>query len=190
MNNFAFRNWLINLLRKATFMEQLNDRWFRIIGIPVIALVSNIIFYYDMNEKHGFSFLNDYFYTLFTAWLLWEANRFVIKYTRRRFSSYQQSKERIQWTAMGLVLITVAIMTLISAFYDVTNWWGYNYTLKNYLYNNFAALTYCFIVGSIYEASYYFRKWKFMALQAEMLKKENLQSQLESLKQQVNPHFL
>jgi len=81
-------------------------------------------------------------------------------------------------------------MTAISTFYDLTNWWGYEYTLKNYLYNNFAALTYCFIVGSIYEATYYFRKWRYMALQAEMLKKENLQSQLESLKQQVNPHFL
>jgi LytS/YehU family sensor histidine kinase len=46
------------------------------------------------------------------------------------------------------------------------------------------------IIGGIYEGIYYFQKWKNMELQAQMLKKENLQSQLESLKQQVNPHFL
>ncbi len=37
---------------------------------------------------------------------------------------------------------------------------------------------------------YYFQKWKNVEVAAERLKKENLQSQLESLKQQVNPHFL
>lgn len=190
MHHFAFRSDLINLLRKAMFMEQLNDKWYRIIGIPLIALVSNIVFYYDMNEKHGFSFWTDYFYTLFTAMLLWEVNRLVIIYTRRRFSSYRQSRERIMWTAIGIVVTTVFIITLISFFYDITDWWGYDYRLKNYLYNNFAALTYCVIIGGIYEGTYYFRKWKHVELKAEMLKKENLQSQLESLKQQVNPHFL
>jgi sensor histidine kinase YesM len=171
-------------------MEQLNDKWYRIIGLPLIALVSNIIFYYDMNERHGFSFWTDYLYTLFTAMLLWEVNRLVIIYTRRRFATYRESGERILWTAVGIIVITVFIVTLISIFYDVTDWWGYEYTLKNYLYNNFAALTYCVIIGGIYEGTYYFRKWKHVEIKAEMLKKENLQSQLESLKQQVNPHFL
>jgi sensor histidine kinase YesM len=171
-------------------MDQLNDRWFRIIGIPLIALVSNIIFYYDMNEKHGFRFLEDYLYTLFTSLLLWEANRQVIIYTRKRFSSYLQSKRRILWTAIGILALTVMIMTALSAFYDLTDWWGYDYTLKNYLYNNFSALTYCVIIGGIYEGIYYFRKWKNVEVQAEKLKKENLQTQLDSLKQQVNPHFL
>ena len=81
-------------------------------------------------------------------------------------------------------------MILISLFYDLTDYWGYHYTLKNYLYNIFSALTYAVIISGIYEAIYYFRKWKNVELQAEMLKKENLQSQLDSLKRQVNPHFL
>jgi hypothetical protein len=59
-------------------MNRLNDGWFRLIGIPLIALVSNIIFYYDMNEKHGFSFWKDYLYTLAIAFVLWEVNRQVI----------------------------------------------------------------------------------------------------------------
>lgn len=190
LTHITLRRNLPRFLRKVFLMDRLNDRWFRIIGIPVIALVSNIIFYYDMNEKHGFSFLKDYLYTLLTSLLLWEANRQVIIYTRKKFSSYLESKERILWTAIGILLTTVTIMTLISAFYDLTDWWGYDYTLKNYLYNNFSALTYCVIIGGIYEGIYYFRKWKNVEVQAEMLKKESLQSQLDSLKQQVNPHFL
>lgn len=171
-------------------MEKLNDTWYRIIGIPVVSLVINIIFYYDMNERHGFGFLEDYLYTVATAYLVWEVNRRIILYTRNKYRLYTQSKQRIITTAVCIVLSTAGTMTLISLFYDLTNWWGYAYTAKNYFFNIFSAVTYAVIVCGIYEASYYFKKWRTVELQAEMLKKENLQSQLESLKQQVNPHFL
>src|SRR3982750_3484987 len=105
------------LLKSSFRMNRLNDKWYRIIGIPLVALMSNIIFYYDMNEKHGFNFLTDYSYNLATAFLLWEANRQVIIYTRRKFGSYHDSAKRIRWSAIGCVVVTVVIMTTISAFY-------------------------------------------------------------------------
>ena len=43
---------------------------------------------------------------------------------------------------------------------------------------------------ALYESVYYFRQLQVALLEAEQLKKENLQSQLEMLKNQVNPHFL
>ena len=171
-------------------MEKLNDRWYRIIGIPVVALIINIIFYYDMNERHGFGFLEDYLYTVATAYLVWEVNRQIIIHTRRKYRLYTQSSQRIRYTALGIVLSTAGIITLISLFYDLTRWWGYSYTFKNYFFNIFSAVTYAVIVSGIYEGSYFFSKWRTVELEAEMLKKENLQSQFESLKQQVNPHFL
>lgn len=190
VKHFAFISCFIIFLKKVISMEKLNDKWYRIIGIPAVALVSNIIFYYDMNKRHGFSFWMDYLYSLVTAFIIWEINRQIIIYTRKKFSSYRQSIKRIKWTAIGIVSITTIIVFLISLFYDVTDYWGYDYTSVNYLYNIFAALTYAVIIGGIYEAIYYFRKWKNIEVEAEMLKKENLQSQLDSLKQQVNPHFL
>lgn len=171
-------------------MEKLKDRWYRIIGIPVVSLISNIVFYYDMNQKHGFSFWLDYLYTLVTAFLIWETIRQIIIYTRNKFRLYTESRKRIIWTAAGVIISTTLIMTSISFFYDITEYWGYDYKLNNYLYNIFSALTYAIIISGIYEAIYYFRKWNNVELKAEMLKKENLQSQLETLKQQVNPHFL
>ncbi len=178
------------LLHKVTGMEKLNDRWYRIIGIPLVSLIANIVFYYDMNQKHGFSFWMDYLYTLVTALLIWEVNRQIIIYTRNKYRLYTESRKRIIHTATGVVIATTLIMIIISFFYDITDYWGYDYTLENYLYNIFSALTYAVIISGIYEAIYYFRKWNNVELKAEMLKRENLQSQLETLKQQVNPHFL
>jgi LytS/YehU family sensor histidine kinase len=42
----------------------------------------------------------------------------------------------------------------------------------------------------IYETTFFFSKWKQSVRETEELKKSNLQSQLDSLKNQVSPHFL
>ena len=46
------------------------------------------------------------------------------------------------------------------------------------------------LVVGVQEAVYYFNRLLKSEKEAETLKKENLQTQLDSLKQQVNPHFL
>lgn len=46
------------------------------------------------------------------------------------------------------------------------------------------------ITTAIYEGVFLFGQWKAALVNAEKLKKESLQSQFDSLKNQVNPHFL
>ena len=43
---------------------------------------------------------------------------------------------------------------------------------------------------SILEGYYYFKQWKISLIQTEQLKRENIQSQFEALKNQIDPHFL
>jgi LytS/YehU family sensor histidine kinase len=45
-------------------------------------------------------------------------------------------------------------------------------------------------IAAIYEGKYLYKQWWATYYEAEQLKKENLQSQLDSLKSQINPHFL
>lgn len=46
------------------------------------------------------------------------------------------------------------------------------------------------LVVAIYEAVYFFVRWKQSIAETEKIKKERVSSQLEALKNQVNPHFL
>lgn len=62
-------------------------------------------------------------------------------------------------------------------------------------YNNMiggfsAGLFNSILVISIYEAVYFMKRYMHSAAEAEQLKREMVQSQLETLKNQVNPHFL
>jgi two-component system, LytTR family, sensor kinase len=46
------------------------------------------------------------------------------------------------------------------------------------------------LMNAIYVGIYFFRQWQRSYTEAERLKQENLRSQLETLKSQINPHFL
>lgn len=172
--------------------EKLNDRWFRFIGIPLIALVSHVVFF---NEQQGsaderFVFWEVYLIAVAEAVVLWEVNRLVLLYFRKRYPSFRQSRQRIIGELSGCLLATIAVRYLNILIYDKTLFWGYVFSPGAYLYNIFVGVLYVAIVAGIYEGIYSFQKWKQLLVETEALKRENLQSQLASLKTQINPHFL
>jgi len=171
---------------------QLNDLWFRLTGIPVIAYMSHLIFF---NENHGaaderFTSWQVILISMVEAWILWEANRLVLIYWRRKYPELSQSRSRIISQFLGCMLVTILIRYINVWFYDQTFFWGYMFPPEGYLYSIFVGLLYVIIVAGIYESLYYFHKWKQLFSEAEALKRENLQTQLDSLKAQINPHFL
>ena len=57
-------------------------------------------------------------------------------------------------------------------------------------YNIIVAIIINTFATSILEGYYYFKQWKNSLIQTEQLKRENIQSQFEALKNQIDPHFL
>jgi len=172
--------------------EQLNDGLFRFIGIPFLAVMSHIIFF---NESHGapdekFTQTQVLLISIIEAILLWECNRLLLIYYRKRYPELEQSLKRIVSEFLGCMVVTILLRYLLVWFYDKTLFWGYIFPPEGYLYNIFVGMLYVAIVGGIYEGLYYFRKWRQLFAEKEILKRENLQTQLDSLKAQINPHFL
>ncbi|MBZ5855961.1 sensor histidine kinase [Flavihumibacter profundi] len=171
--------------------QKLNDKWFRFLGIPFFALMGHIIFYNrnDTGEER-FGFWGIYLLSLIETMILWEANRFAILYFRRKYPALDQTTKRMLMILLACTVITIFLRTLNIYVYDKTLFWGYQFPLEGYLHSIFVSLLFVIILGCIYEAIYYFRKWKDLAVESETLKKENLQTQLDSLKRQLSPHFL
>jgi uncharacterized protein YjeT (DUF2065 family) len=171
--------------------HKMQDNWVRFIGIPLFALMGHIIFYNrnDYGEER-FGFWTILLLSMLESMLLWEANRLVIRYFRNRFPALSQTSQRIVSILVACTALTILIRSLNIYVYDKTHFWGYQFPLEAYLHGIFVALLFVVILGGLYEAVYYFRKWKDMAVEAEALKKENLQTQLDTLKRQLSPHFL
>ncbi|HEX2627406.1 MAG TPA: histidine kinase, partial [Chitinophagaceae bacterium] len=74
--------------------------------------------------------------------------------------------------------------------YDYINLGGMLVKMDNYAWVLSVGIICNLLATSFNEGAAFFEKWRKVVDEAEQLKKENLQSQLEGLKGQVNPHFL
>lgn len=86
-------------------------------------------------------------------------------------------------TQAGICLLTFVMLRLLHITTQPLTW-------HNYRPLFFAGLLLNVIATSFHEGTMFFEKWKLSLVETEQLKKMNLQSQLDSLKNQVNPHFL
>ncbi|HEX2535478.1 MAG TPA: histidine kinase [Chitinophagaceae bacterium] len=173
--------------------EKINDKWFRFLGIPVLVFLSHVIFYSGGevgSTDEGFNLWQIYLISIVEVVILWEPNRLVIAYFRNRFPGIRQTQQRILGLLGTCLSVTVLVRFLNLLFYDLTRFWGYDLPAAAYVHGISVALLFMVIVGGIYETAYYFRKWKQLFSETEALKRENLQTQLDSLKAQINPHFL
>ncbi|RAJ92485.1 histidine kinase [Larkinella arboricola] len=108
----------------------------------------------------------------------------------RRYPNFGQTWQRV-WRLLLVFMLVTPVFILGGIFlYDTFHLFGYHHnpamTGKILLLNLVANL----VSVGIDEGVYSLNKWRENTLEKEQLKKVNLQSQYESLKSQVNPHFL
>ncbi|WP_420151050.1 sensor histidine kinase [Spirosoma sp.] len=171
-------------------MVRLNDKWFRLVGIPVLALLGNWVFYDEINRQHNQQLWVDWIFSLLEVSLLWTLARYGILRARRRHPALSETRQRIQYQVVWFLGVTACLRLLTTFLYDITMFWGYHYTPIRYVYN-VAVGFFCIVpLAAIYEGMYLYLQWTVTYQEAQELKKINLQTQLESLKEQVKPHFL
>ncbi|RDC66351.1 Histidine kinase [Adhaeribacter pallidiroseus] len=125
---------------------------------------------------------------LLASVVIWETSRAVVLFFHRRYA-LQLSVKRYFLELLGVLLANAilygALMLLhespqeILAVKPIFLLYGFLYTFL------FGVL-----VAAFYELLFYMEAWKKATQEAEELKKINLIAQLESLKNQVKPHFL
>jgi sensor histidine kinase YesM len=122
--------------------------------------------------------------------LSWYLQIHIALIMNARYPRYNQTFRRVL-LSMGLyVLITVITIILVFVLYDRVSFFQYKLNLWHMIFGAISGAGASIVAASFHEGVAFYEKWKKVTDQAEQLKKENLQTQLESLKAQVNPHFL
>ncbi|RRB07925.1 hypothetical protein EHT25_04460 [Larkinella rosea] len=111
-------------------------------------------------------------------------------YLRKRFPQVRQT-----WTRMVLalsihILMSSTVIAFLFYFYKWINFPHYIFDTNRLIWAISFGTIGNLIANIVHESVYTFEKWSQTISETEKLKKANLQSQLDSLKQQVNPHFL
>lgn len=165
-----------------------NDLWLRLIGIPVIAFMIPMIFY-QVFPGHE-AFLAHFLTGLFFTTIYWHTDWLIITFFRDRYPEFKHYRKRLLLQAFFVTVFTLSFCNLTELVF-----WLFGTDLSNpykpsVVQLNFSSMVITLTVSSIYEAVYGIHMWKRSLIESEKLKKANLQAQLETLKNQVNPHFL
>ncbi|MBP6184633.1 MAG: histidine kinase [Saprospiraceae bacterium] len=163
-----------------------DDRLFRLVGIPAVALIIPPVFF-GQPEFGLSSFLQSLIYTLF----VWEGNRFIFIYASRKYPDLRLWKKRLRlvflfcfsYTAVSCTLAGILIYALFPAL-------GLTVIEPNFAASYGASYLLLLAFGAVYESIRYFTLWKTALEAKEHLEQVHLASQLEGLRNQVNPHFL
>ena len=107
-----------------------------------------------------------------------------------RYPKYSQTFKRISIGLCVYVAIMSAAISIIFWGYDYIGFLGYQLNPNQYAWCLIIGIFCNILATSLNEGAAFYDKWRQTVDEAENLKKENLQSQLEGLKDQVNPHFL
>jgi two-component system, LytTR family, sensor kinase len=165
----------------------LTSSYMRFLLYPLIGFGTIHLFSLDAPVGSRSYFINGIVSTFYTT-VLWEGNQWIVRQLKKRYPTYQQTSQRILLQiilSLIFTISTVAMMTLLLNLLTgrVFDWGQFAYSFRPSLLITFA-------VTAVAEASYFYNRWKSSILEAEKLKRETIQSQYETLKNQVNPHFL
>jgi hypothetical protein len=158
----------------ATKKKGLNDKWARIIGIPVIVVL--LVF---LSDNRGISTSSQILVVSIAKYVVyvtiyWECSRFIFLYMRNRFPHLKETAKRIVVQSL-VTSVFILFASLIIA--------GINYEYPNGNREPFLAeyedvfrksLVLLGIVTIIYECAYFFGRWEHSLYESERLKKEGL----------------
>jgi two-component system, LytTR family, sensor kinase len=131
-------------------------------------------------------YLTDFLFVV----ICWTIAREIIIFTRKIYPGVQNTRLRVALLFVSTVVISFAEGFLIVYLLNYTNYYEISFTLTDFFYTSGLILVFSMLIMAIYESLYSLGAWNKLAVEAEALKRENLQSQLDSLKEQVKPHFL
>ena len=168
----------------------MTERWIKILGITtsfLVTLVSGWMF--DTNDK---SIVFIRIFTVLAGGIIqWETAHYIIKVARKKYPALSQVRKRVIFTGISFIAFNIILSFLGDYFLD-------HLIDKNPLVVDGARVV-TIIVSSVFfavttiglfEAVYFYSNYNKAEMEKEELKRINLQTQFDSLKEQVNPHFL
>ena len=160
------------------------------IFLPPFAFLLNYVMF---GSKYFSSLKNFLLATILTfaiILLCYVSCGMIASVLNNRYPKYSQTFKRISIGLVVYVAIMAASISIIFWGYDYISFLGYQLNQTQYAWCLVIGIFCNILATSLNEGAAFYDKWRQTVDEAENLKKENLQSQLEGLKDQVNPHFL
>ncbi|MEZ4991145.1 MAG: histidine kinase [Saprospiraceae bacterium] len=166
-----------------------NDLWLALIGVPVISFIFPILFFKATVAQGFIAYLPKWGISFLYTIMYWVSVRWLIVQLRCKYPSAEHTGRRILYSGasiIGVFFLVNFIMNYVERCLGQTH----EEAGISEFDMNVASFTVILLVTAIYESIFFYAQWKKALVETEQLKRANIESQLEGLKSQVNPHFL
>jgi hypothetical protein len=175
----------------ATFdPREIHDFWPRVLASPVLgALVANLSGLIDHTRHSTGALAASYAWFALVALLVWEGNRRLYFRLPRREDWLLRP-----WSRLGLLLAVICLYTIPIAAALLWIWreaTGDTGTRPHALATAlFAVVALVVAITHVYETVFLLRDWESDRLRSARMEQARLETELESLGREVDPHFL
>ena len=168
-----------------------NDKWLMIVGIPIIAFIINIIMWPGLFSEDPASFFSHCFTIGLTyTGIFWLIFRVVTAYYIKIFNKENEIIKRIALQFISMILGYFMVKFVVGNFLIFIGLEYLEHQKPEHDIEIIGSFMSIFLIWAIYESLYFYTKLQKTLREKEQLTRINIQSQLEGLKNQVNPHFL
>ncbi|MDO1448133.1 histidine kinase [Rhodocytophaga aerolata] len=173
--------------------EKLNDRKLLLYGPPIHFVAITIFFNIAPLLEKDIQPLRFIIFGYGTILITWLVARLMVRKTRKYYSGIETYKKRIVALiilSIPAVLLLLALRVVLLIYWVYSDVEGFEMLAKDVYFMLGINLFHLVVIISIYESRYFFSQWLIAKSQTEELLRINLEAQLDSLKTQVQPHFL
>lgn len=169
------------------FDSKYENKTIVIIGVIAIVFIAPFIF----QEYNSCIFSRDSILgilgSLSTTLIMWFGVKSIVIYLWQKFPWETSPVKHLILEVLSILFYTALVGSI---FFIVNKIYPIHSFDESMRLSIFFTLAVTFLITSIYEGYFFFVNWKETRILSEKLAKENIQSQYETLKSQINPHFL
>lgn len=159
-------------------------------SMPVISvLLNNVLFGQRFFREPGL-FIGSFLLIFAIGVLSWRGHVVIGNWIKHRYPSIKQTRTRILILALCIIPFMSISILLIVLLYDQLSLWGFAMSADSVRFALILGFCVNLIFETLYEADFVFERYKETVEEKRSMQQLSLMNEFDSLKNQVNPHFL
>lgn len=154
--------------------------------IFLLGAAMSFVFSPDLAQRTWVSMRLSLLYSACMWVFFWKGNQYLVGFWNHRISWLEEPGKRFIVGMITVLIYTPSIMYLLNFFFNMFLGVSANWSKADILIS--VGIT--FLISFFMSAKAFLDNWRKASLDAERIKREQMATKYESLKNQVNPHFL
>jgi two-component system, LytTR family, sensor kinase len=159
-------------------------------SMPIISVLVNYIMFDQRLFQEFIVWLVSFPLIFLLGFGSWRGHVYIGNYIKHRLPEIRHTKKRILIQIFCLIPFMSLSVTFIFLLYDAFHILGYQFSIEDFKHGLIVGFCVNLIFETLYEAEYVLERYKESVEEKQNMQQMSMFQEFDSLKNQVNPHFL